>query len=116
MPRANLTRVHRRTCRWRAFDGGVFLGKPGEAPGKLSGIEVLQPLDFDPDSGWFDLVKNRGTRIHPLYGIIEVKRVMKTKPRRVIEKTTSIPPAHQEEFMSNIKNIANDVDDQNYNY
>ncbi|KAH0436151.1 hypothetical protein IEQ34_026471 [Dendrobium chrysotoxum] len=38
--------------------------------------------------------------------------VMKTKLRGVIEKTTLIPPAHQEEFMSNIQDVANDVDDE----
>ncbi|PKU63950.1 hypothetical protein MA16_Dca021579 [Dendrobium catenatum] len=37
--------------------------------------------------------------------------VMKTKPSGVIEKTTSIPLAHQEEFMSNLKNLPINVDD-----
>ncbi|KAL0906346.1 hypothetical protein M5K25_024834 [Dendrobium thyrsiflorum] len=35
-----------------------------------------------------------------------------TKPRGVIEKITSIPPVHQEEFMSNLKDLVNDMDDQ----
>ncbi|PKU66111.1 hypothetical protein MA16_Dca026356 [Dendrobium catenatum] len=38
--------------------------------------------------------------------------VMKTKPRGVIEKITSIPSAHQEEFMSNLKNLPINVDGQ----
>ncbi|PKU76212.1 hypothetical protein MA16_Dca027148 [Dendrobium catenatum] len=97
---------------------------------------------------WFDPVKNIGTRVHPIYGIIEVKRgrryakfdpfiiasqatqayyanypsrirgkqdwlvVMKKKPRGVIEKTSTIPSAHQEEFMSKLKNLPINVDDQ----
>ncbi|KAL0919296.1 hypothetical protein M5K25_011382 [Dendrobium thyrsiflorum] len=93
-------------------------------------------------------MQNKGTRVHPLYGITEVKHgrryekyntfiiaskatqvffanylsrlrvnqdwlvVIKTKPKEDIENTASIPAAHQEECMSNFKELANDEDDQ----
>ncbi|PKU65335.1 hypothetical protein MA16_Dca001225 [Dendrobium catenatum] len=133
--------------------GNTHTGDDSEYYGVLQEIlEVEYPgmrnIVYLFNCEWFDPVPNRGTKVHPIYGITEVKRarryakfdpfiiasqatqvyyanypsgirgkqdwlvVMKTKPRGVIEKTSTIPTAHQEEFMSNLKDLPINVDDQ----